>query len=193
MEILIRGLNLERWSILQENQAHLILNTINWKTGVSPTKNSTVLLHAHFNPRFRKELQYHVPRFLGQHTDAFPFNSQLIVRALKTFMTQVSTPVMLIKKCKSSPGWVAKWVGASSYEPKDGWCDPHCWPGCIQEATDWCFSLTLMFLPPSIPLSLPTPLSLSSPIHKINKPVLEWGLQAEIKCKWRQPNCRRKT
>ena len=91
MEILIRGLNLERWSILQENQAHLILNTINWKTGVSPTKNSTVLLHAHFNPRFRKELQYHVPRFLGQHTDAFPFNSQLIVRALKTFMTQVST------------------------------------------------------------------------------------------------------
>ena len=47
--------------------------------------------------------------------------------------------------------------------------------GHIQEATDWCFSLTSMFL------SLSTPLSPHFSLYKISECILRWGLKIFFK------------
>ena len=60
----------------------------------------------------------------------------------------------LIKNSYISPGWVSQLVRVLFHMPKC--CGFDSWLGCIQESTDWCFSLTSLFLSLhfSLPLSL---------------------------------------
>ena len=70
----------------------------------------------------------------------------------------------LLKKVYMHPGWVAQLVGASSCTPACCWfnssqgaylgCRFDPWSGHIWEATDQCFSLTLVFFSPISSLSL---------------------------------------
>ena len=86
----------------------------------------------------------------------------------------------ITEKVKKQP-WLAGSVGASSCTSKccrfNSWSGHIPWLlvqsqlGCIQEATDWCFSLTSMFLSLYFFLSL-----------KINKYILRQGLK---KGKWK--------
>ena len=60
-----------------------------------------------------------------------------------------------MEDCRKSPSRVAQLVGTLACAPKGCRFDP--WSGCIQEATDHCFSLTLI-----LSLSLHSPPSLKS-------------------------------
>ena len=85
----------------------------------------------------------------------------------------------ITEKVKKQP-WLAGSVGASSCTSKccrfNSWSGHIPWLlvqsqlGCIQEATDWCFSLTSMFL--SLFLFPPS---------NINKQILRWGLKTKNK------------